>query len=371
MVTGSQPPRRAGLPAVAYGAQPFGLLMMALAVTVTACSSAASHQPQQSSSSRSPGHTAWAQPAPSGVTGAMPSCPKTGAVEVSTADELTNALQNARPGQSIVLRPGVYRGDFTATTSGTATAPITLCGSRSAVLQGDSIDKGYVLHMDGASWWRLLGFTVEGGQKGVVTDGVTHVLIDGLFVHTIGEEGIHLRSFTTDTVVTKCVVRQTGLLESFFGEGLYVGSAHKNWCRYTRCQPDASNNDVLSYNDISETTAENIDIKEGTTGGAIIGNRFDGAAMVASASKGWVNVKGNSWTIENNMGVNSIDNGFEVHQVYPGWGIGNIFKGNHARVNGPGYGIYVQSKRLQTVVECSNKVAGAGAGFSTVGCATP
>ena len=46
MVTGSRPPRRAGLRAVAYGALPFGLFMMALAVTVTAC-------PQQRAISRS------------------------------------------------------------------------------------------------------------------------------------------------------------------------------------------------------------------------------------------------------------------------------------------------------------------------------
>ena len=110
--------------------------------------------------------------------------------------------------------------------------------------------------------------------------------------------------------------------------------------------------------------------KEGTTGGKIIGNQFDGTGMVESAATGWINVKGNGWTIEGNTGVNSVKNGFQVHQVYPGWGIGNIFTGNRAQVNGPGYGFYVQSKDLQTVVACNNVVSAAGSGFSTVTCSS-
>jgi hypothetical protein len=81
-----------------------------------------------------------------------------------------------------------------------------------------------------------------------------------------------------------------------------------------------------------------------------------------------VNVKGNDWTIEYNTGVNSIRDGFQVHQVYPGWGIGNIFRANDARVNGSGYGFFVQNKRLRTVVACDNKVLRAGRGFSTIAC---
>ena len=64
------------------------------------------------------------------------------------------------------------------------------------------------------------------------------------------------------------------------------------------------------------------------------------------------------------------EGGYQVHQVYPGWGIGNVFTGNRAQVNGPGYGIYVQSKRLQTVVSCDNAVTAAGNGFSTLPCSS-
>jgi hypothetical protein len=340
----------------------FALVSLAMA----GCSATASGPQQQVTSSRpasSPG-SGSPQTAGTGVT----RCGGAGSVAVSTAAQLSTALAAARPGQTIVLAAGTYQGDFVASTSGTAGAPITLCGARNAVLQGKSIKDGYVFHLDRASWWRLEGFTVEEGQKGVVTDGVTHDLIDGLYVHTIGDEAIHLRAFSSDNTVSHNVVRDTGLNVQFFGEGIYVGSAHENWCRYSGCQPDASDHNVIIGNNIAGTTAENIDIKEGTTGGIISGNTFNGTGMVSSAATSWVNVKGNDWTIENNTGTDSIGNGFSVHQVYPGWGLGNIFRGNDAAFSGPGYGIYVQSSHLGTIVTCNNVATGAGGGLSNESC---
>jgi hypothetical protein len=309
--------------------------------------------------------------AASAMSGSGPAgCPAAGATTVSSAGALSGALSSARPGEVIVLAPGVYSGDFVASRSGTASAPITLCGPRNAVLRGESINSGYTLYLDHASWWRVEGFTVQGGQKGIMADGADHNLLGGLYVHGSGDEAIHLRSFSSDNTVSHNVVRDTGLLKQFYGEGIYVGSAHGNWCQYSGCQPDRSDGNVLTGNDIADTTAENIDIKEGTTGGKIIGNQFNGTGMLESAATGWINVKGNDWSIQDNTGTDSDKNGYQVHQVYPGWGIGNVFISNRARVNGPGYGIYVQNKRLQTVVACNNVVTAAGSGFSTIACSS-
>jgi hypothetical protein len=278
---------------------------------------------------------------------------------VSTAAQLTAALASAQPGTKIALAPGVYQGDFAATVSGTSSAPISLCGSRNAVLSGLSVTSGYTFYLDHASWWQLGGFTVAGGQKGVVTDGSSDDLIYGLYVHGTGDEAIHLRSFSSHDVVSHNLIRDTGLDVQFYGEGIYVGSAHKNWCRYTGCNPDASDDDTLIDNNIANTTAENIDIKEGTTGGTIIGNILSGAGMVSTAATAWINVKGNGWQVLGNSGVNSIGDGYQVHQVYPGWGLQNTFMSNKAVLGGTGVGIYVQSSDLQTVVACNNTVSGA------------
>jgi hypothetical protein len=345
-------------------------LMTLLAVALTACSTQQRAKDPADAASVPPGTSAGnsggpAAPSPSGI-GA--DCRAAGAKRVSSASDLQAALAAAAPGDTILMAPGIYQGNFVASAPGRQGSPITLCGSREAVISAPDINHGYALHLDGASWWRLEGFTVEGGQKGIVADGVSHDLLSDLYVHSTGEEGIHLRAFSSYNTVSHCTVRQTGLIKTFFGEGIYVGSAHKNWCRYTHCQPDRSNYNKIIDNNITDTTAENIDIKEGTTGGLIEGNQLDGAGMVASASTAWINVKGNGWTIKDNTGTNSIGDGFQVHQVYPGWGLDNVFLANNAKVNGPGYGIYVQSHDLGTVVACSNVAEGAASGLTNYPC---
>ena len=200
-----------------------------LGIAAAGCSSIGSPQrawpsPPQPPPLRYPplGRRAASRPPSSGAAG----CPATGATAVSSASALSGALSSARPGAVIVLAPGVYTGDFVASASGTASAPITLCGPRNAILQGESINSGYTFHLDHASWWRVEGFTVEGGQKGIMTDGADHDLLYGLYVHGTGDEAIHLRAFSSDNTVSHSVVRDTGLLKQFYGEGIYVGSAH-------------------------------------------------------------------------------------------------------------------------------------------------
>jgi copper-binding protein NosD len=294
-------------------------------------------------------------------------CP-TSAPAVTGAAQLVQALKSAAPGTVIRLAAGTYQGQFVASVSGTAAAPITLCGPRAAVIDGGGVDAGYAVHLDGASYWRLLGFTIQGGQKGVMTDHANHVLISGLYVHGVGDEAVHLRSASSDDIVENVVVRDTGHVNTKFGEGIYIGSAHSNWCKYSACGPDMSDRDVIRNNDISQTTAENIDIKEGTTGGVVSGNRLSGTGMVESAATAWVNAKGNAWTITGNIGTDSLKDGFQVHRVSSGWGEQNVFRGNQATVNAGGYGYYVQSKSLGTVVGCDNTAAGAGSGLSNVKC---
>jgi hypothetical protein len=342
---------------------PRNLLVAAMAALLLAACGASS---AKSVAVSSPVALESPSPAVSPLVVVNPACPA--GQTVGDVAALKRALATAAPGTVILLAPGTYSGRFSATQSGTASAPITLCGSRDAIVDGGGTKSGYTLYLNGASWWRLIGFSVQGGQKGLVTDHATHVLIWGLYVHDIGDEGIHLRSFSTDNIVEGVTVRNTGLLTAGFGEGIYVGSANKNWCKYAGCNPDASDRNIVRNNDIAQTTAENIDIKEGTTGGLIANNRLSGDGMVASAASAWVNVKGNSWTITGNVGKHSLKDGFQVHRVYTGWGQANVFQSNTAQVDGPGYGFYVQSSSLATVLTCDNTAIGAALGLSNAQC---
>src|SRR6185436_18008372 len=100
------------------------------------------------------------------------------------------------------------------------------------------VEAGYVLHLDGAQYWRLVGFSVTNGQKGVMADQTVGTVVQGLTVHGIGDEAIHLRDNSTDNVVLDNTIRDTGLRRDDYGEGVYIGTAVSNWCTYTNCQPD-------------------------------------------------------------------------------------------------------------------------------------
>ena len=298
-------------------------------------------------------------------TDSVVACPAA-TVTVETSDQLLAALATAGSGTVIALADGTYDGEFTGGGQGTQAAPIWLCGSANAILRGRGITEGTVLHVQQGAYWRLLGFTVRDGQKGVLVDGVTDSIVQDLTVTEIGHEGVHLRSGSSGNVLRGLTVSRTGLAKEQFGEGIYVGTARSNWCQVSGCDPDRSDRNVIVGNMISGTTAESIDIKEGTTGGLIKGNTFDGAELRGDADS-WVNVKGNGWLIKDNVGTTASGSGFEVHQILDGWGTGNVFDGNTADVRGPGYGFEFRPV-ADNRVTCTNTVEGAARGFANTAC---
>lgn len=298
-------------------------------------------------------------PAPAG-------CPRA-TVTVTSASELKAALAKPEPGAVIRLADGVYTGNFVATGKGTAAKPITLCGAAGAVLDGGGTEDGYVLHLNRASHWIVKGFTVRNGQKGIMADETTNSLLQGISVSGTGDEAIHLRRFSSDNEVVGNTIRGAGSRKPKFGEGIYVGTAESNWCDISNCEPDRSDRNRIIGNTISGTTAECIDIKEGTSDGVLFNNTFDGSSLADADS--WVDVKGRGWTIEGNTGRNSPKDGFQTHEIIDGWGTNNVFRNNTAEVNGPGLGYSLKPVR-GNVVECSNRATQAGQGLSNQPCSS-
>lgn len=339
-------PRRTALVAPLVG-------MLAAVLAVSGCGGGESTEPSGTPQSAPP-----AEGTPAG-----PGCPKPSTVQVHNAGELSAALANPKPGAVIEMAPGTYQGHFTAKVSGSQGQPFTLCGKRDAVIDGGS--SSYAMYLENASYWQLIGFTVRGGQKGVMVDNGQHNLIDSLVVENVQDEGLHLRKNSSDNVVRGNIIRNTGQKQAKFGEGIYIGSAKSNWDKYTGGQPDRSDRNIIEGNNVSATTAESVDIKEGTTGGVLRDNTFTGPSNDAES---WVNVKGNGWQIIGNTGHGSSKDGFSVHEILDGWGVDNTFDNNTAVVDGPGYGINVTKNKDRNRVTCGNKAEGAGKGLTNIDC---
>lgn len=275
---------------------------------------------------------------------------------VSDADELTGALADAGPGDVIRLEAGTYDGQFTVDRSGTKDRPIVLCGSRDAVLDGGSVDHGYTLHLDGASYWELRGFSVTGGQKGVVLDGSSHNLVQHLSITDVGDEALHLRDASSDNRVRVNVIRRTGLREPAYGEGIYVGTAESNWCDISDCEPDRSDDNLVVDNTVLETTAEAVDIKEGTTGGELSGNQLGGPESDEADSV--VDLKGNGWLVADNRISTQGPDGIQVHVILDGWGERNQIMGNSFTLTQPGYAVHLvgAAEQADNVVSCRQRI---------------
>lgn len=276
---------------------------------------------------------------------------------VTDAGQLTEALAAARPGDTISLRPGTYEGKFVARTAGTADKPITLCGDTTSIIDGGGVKKGYALHLNRASHWRLIGFTVRNSQKGVMADTVTGAVVQGLTVHDIGDEAIHLRNFSSGNTVQYNLIYNTGLRREKFGEGVYLGTAESNWEQFSGGKMDRSDRNIVRGN-VIRATAEAIDVKEGTSGGRITGNVFDGSALGGSKhNDSWVDVKGNGYLIEGNRGSRTLEDGFQTHEIVDGWGTGNTFRRNTIDLGGSG-GVGIKDTAGGNTITCDNKVTG-------------
>ena len=257
---------------------------------------------------------------------------------VTSSSQLQQALDDALPGDTIRLADGIYADNFVIQDNdGTAKNPITLIGSSNAILDGESTDRGYGLYLDGANYWKLEGFTVRNALKGIMLDASNHNLIDGVTVHTIGHEGVHFRKNSSHNTIQFSSIRDTGKKpprsgKPDLGEGIYIGSAKSNWERYMgdRNTPDRSNFNKVLYNTIGENvTSEAIDIKEGTIGGEIIGNRLDAAGKIGANS--YIDVKGNEYLIKDNSLLNNPhpeNYGIDVFSLLKGWGQDNTFDSN-------------------------------------------
>jgi hypothetical protein len=301
-------------------------------------------------------------------------------VNVSTSAQLKAAILAAQPGDNIVLADGTYTntmsagnytGSFAATVDGTATDPITISGGRNAIIDGNGTGGRYGLYFYGADYWNVDGITVANASKGIVLDGSNHGFINNVKVTNVGMEAVHFRSFSSHNVIKGSEITGTGKKSPQYGEGVYIGSANSNWATYSGGQPDRSDRNIVLNNTFTDFTAEALDLKEGSVGGYVAGNTFEGSSLSGqNSADSWVDAKGNYYLIENNVGTNALLDGFQVHNVYSGWGASNAFRANTANVNAAGYGFNVVTGAITqgNVVYCSNAVTGAGAGLSNLTC---
>ena len=277
-----------------------------------------------------------------------------------TVQCIINAMRDANPGDEIVIEPGIYQAQdkfsygnkatrFGSDKDGEEGSPITLRAqdpNNRPVLKGpNGIYDGYGMYILG-DYWILKDLIIEEASKGIVFDNASHGIIDNVEVRKIGEEGIHLRDGSSNNLVVRCKVTDTGIVKPGVGEGLYSGSDRKQHETNPSNADDLAfpgdRNDNLYNPDCFNNTfefcvigpniaAEGADIKEGTKNTIIRNCVFSAQGITGeNSSDAFIDLKGaygfvynNTFNLDGsniiNAGVDFLDRGTQAHNPNTGF----------------------------------------------------
>lgn len=280
-------------------------------------------------------------------------------VNVSTVADLTSATLGAKAGDTIWVAPGKYElpssncqndkfvnetgrdcGRIWLGADGTAANPVVLAGSDPAnppEIYGTSVGSNYGIHVTG-NYVVLKNLKIHTFSKGVVFDNSVGALMEDCEVYHTGTELVHVRDSSQQVTLNRNFIHGSGFDVAQYGEGIYVGTYYKGWASSQQSDKNAGfwgesasqhrysgydwrvNDTKITCNIVKATTAENIDVKEGTVRGVVQGNMFigdstnyDGQVDHDDAN---IDMKGASWTVTGNYFYNSLKQGLPYYNSH-------------------------------------------------------
>jgi hypothetical protein len=218
---------------------------------------------------------------------------------------IQKAVDAAQAGDVIHLADGTYLQDIVSRRDGEADRPITLTGSRNAVVKGGGNGRVIEINHDHIT---LDGFTVDGlyGSKDELSsyrdkllyvlgkqaqEGVTGLRVLRMRLSNAGGECVRLRYFARKNEIAENEIANCGVHDFRFraggknGEGVYIGTAPeqlKDGKNPTR-DPDRSDENWIHHNRIDTQGNECVDIKEGASGNIVEYNECTGQKDAESA----------------------------------------------------------------------------------------
>ena len=199
----------------------------------------------------------------------------------------------------------------------------------------------YGIHVTG-DYVILKNLKVHTFSKGVMFDNSIGSLMEDCEIYHTGGELVHVRDSSQKITLNRNFIHGSGFEKPRYGEGIYVGTFYTGWASSQQSDRDAGfwgtdalqgdakhrytgydwrvNDTKITCNIIKATTAENIDVKEGTIGGVIQGNMFIGDSMNYNGEVEYddanIDMKGASWTVTGNYFYNSLKEGLPHYNRY-------------------------------------------------------
>ncbi len=199
---------------------------------------------------------------------------------------IQRALQLAQPGDTIHLQPGHYYQDVYTVRDGAPGKPITVVGTRQAVVHGLTSNRIFQVHHDYIS---LIGFTIDGLRRNAepnrmgafrekllyvigydVRDGVNNLRVLNMTFRNAGEECLRLKYFARHNEIAWSTFHDCGIWDFVFdahgvvGEAIYIGTSSKQWDINLTIEPDITAHNWVHHNVIDTQGNECVEAKEGT-----------------------------------------------------------------------------------------------------------
>ena len=280
-------------------------------------------------------------------------------VNVSTVADLTSATLNAKAGDTIWVASGKYElptsnctnDTFVNSTGrdcgliwlgadGTKANPVVLAGSdptNPPEIYSSDYKHNYGIHVTG-DYVILKNLKIHSFSKGVVFDNSVGALMEDCEVYHTGNEIVHVRDSSQQVTLNRNFIHGSGYETARYGEGIYVGTYNTGWASSQQADRDAGfwgtdasqhrysgydwrvNDTKITCNIVSGTTAENIDVKEGTVRGIVQGNMFIGDSLDYNGEVSYddanIDMKGAYWTVTGNYFYNSKKQGLPYYNPH-------------------------------------------------------
>lgn len=156
------------------------------------------------------------------------------------------------------VKAGTYNENvFIDRPSGAAGNPTVIQAfpGHTVTILGNGVDTGRV-KIANASYITFDGFIITNFNQGLFIDNSHNIIVQNITVHTVGQEGIHVRLDSSFVTIQDSTVHDTRQWQ-FNGEGIYIGTGSGG-------PLDNTNNVTIKNNEVYNVRDEAIELKPGT-----------------------------------------------------------------------------------------------------------
>ncbi len=271
-------------------------------------------------------------------------------IVVNPGQDLNLVINSANGGDTILIKPGDYSAISLSDKNFKELQPLFVrADGPGVVVSGNTVSRGSALEINNCSFIVFKGIVFTNAMWGIYVKSSSNIILLNNEIHGTGQEGCHVGRSSKYIDVIGNKIQNTGLFNSKWAEGIYVGSGSYGRNNF----PDNCEYIWIEGNHIYETgNAEGINVKGECFHVTVRGNKIHDIRPGTSEqyNQAGITVEGCENSIKNNYRLsekrdvwvedNTIEN---VSGGYSDWNNGIMFFGT---------GVYILNNNIKN---CTNK----------------